>query len=63
METIDLKNHIDDRMDKLEEKLDNHLERISKVEAEVHFLRGSIKYGLTAAITILGSIFSWYMSK
>lgn len=63
METIELKDHIDSRMDKLEVKLDNHLERISKVESEVNFLRGSIKYSLTAVITIIGSMISWYLSK
>lgn len=63
METIDLKNHIDDRMDKLESKLDSHLQRITKVETEVNWLRGSIKFGLTAIITIAGSIISWFITR
>lgn len=58
-----LKAHIDTRLDKLEGKLDDHMQRITKVETEVSFLRGSIKYGLTIVVTIVGSIVSYFMHK
>lgn len=63
MDNLELKNHIDARLDKLEGKLDDHMQRITKVETEVNYLRGSIKYGLTIIVTIVGSVISYFMNK
>ncbi len=45
--------HLDRRFDKLEEKLDKHLERISKAEVEVNWLKTASKY---LAIVVLGVV-------
>lgn len=61
MELRDLKEHLDSRLDKIEsqlekadEKLDNHLERISKAEADISWLRGHTKLVMTLILTALG---------
>lgn len=43
MDVKDLASHIDGRLDRIEGKLDNHLERIATVEATVHSVRGQVK--------------------
>lgn len=61
----DLREHLDDRLDKLEGKLDNHLERISKAETSIDWIRGHLKVSLTIAITIVtglaGTLFKYFI--
>lgn len=58
-----LREHIDTRLDKLEDKLDAHLERISatenrlsKSETDIHWIRGSIKIGVTLLLAALSGL-------
>lgn len=53
MEINDLKQHLDTRLDKLEGKLDNHLERISKAEVSIDWLRGHVKISTTFVLSAL----------
>ncbi len=50
---------IEAKIDRIDEKLDNHLERIAKAETSLEGVRGSIKIGLTLILTIAG----WLISK
>lgn len=45
-----------DKLDSIEAKLDNHLERIAKVESDIHWLRGSAKIAVTTTIGVVGYI-------
>jgi len=56
-----LKNHFDGRFDRLEDKLDvhdekltNHLERLSKAEEAIQWLRGHVKIVTTIGISVAG---------
>lgn len=53
MEINQLKDHIDTRLDLIEGKLDNHLERISKVEVN----QAWIKHGFLAVLGWIVSTF------
>jgi hypothetical protein len=54
MERENLQAHLDKRFDRLEEKLDDHLGRISKAETEIHWIKGASKLALTLVISALG---------
>lgn len=67
-ELKELKAHIDARLDRIEGKMDNHLDRISQVEvetakqqAEISWVKGSMRLGITILLTLIGSILSLYM--
>jgi archaellum component FlaC len=53
----------DDRFDRLEGKidgigvkLDDHLERLSKTEESIVWLKGHVKFTLSIAIAVVGSL-------
>ena len=61
MDFEQLKNHFDGRFDRLEDKLDvhdekltNHLERLSKAEEAIQWLRGHVKIVTTIGISVAG---------
>lgn len=61
MDTKDLQEHLDNRFDALdsrfervEAKLDNHLERLSKAEASIEWLRGNVKIVTTIILATAG---------
>lgn len=47
-------NHIDTRFDRLEEKVDNHLERISKSEATIEWMKGHLQTGIIIFLAVCG---------
>jgi len=51
-----LLTHMNSRFDRLETKLDSHLERISIAEADIGWLKGSAKVAITIGIAVLGFI-------
>lgn len=60
MELNELKQHIDTRLDKLDSKLermedkqDKHLERITAAEVSINWLRGSVKVGVTVLLAVV----------
>lgn len=60
MQLSELKAHLDGRLDKIEDsvryldqKLDNHLERISKAEASIEWIRGHLKVSVSILIAAL----------
>lgn len=44
------------RFDRLETKVDSHLERISQTEIEVSWLKGHVKLATTVFIAVSGAI-------
>lgn len=66
MDLHDLKTHLDNRIDRLEEKLDDHLSRISKAETSIEWLRGHVKYSvsiLMAALTGMAGALYHFITK
>jgi hypothetical protein len=53
---------MDGRFDALETKLDNHLERISKTEVAIEWLRGHVRLVTTIGITIVGFLLAHYFN-
>jgi len=43
-----------ERLEKIEEKLDSHLERVSKLEKDVEWLRGHLTIATSIFLGILG---------
>lgn len=56
MNLNDLQSHLDSRLDRLEDKLDNHLERISRAETSIEWLRGHANIATTLLITALSGL-------
>jgi ribosome-associated translation inhibitor RaiA len=54
MELIDLQQHIDKRIDKLEKKLDRHIEVTTTNAADLAWVKGSVKISITLAIAMIG---------
>lgn len=66
----DLQRHIDDRFDKLDNrlervelKLDDHLSRLSRAEASIEWLKGHARLVLTIVLAAAGFLASLYFSK
>jgi quinol-cytochrome oxidoreductase complex cytochrome b subunit len=66
----ELKQHLDDRFDsvdkrleRVEEKLDDHLGRLSTAEASIEWLRGHVKIFTTIIIASAGFLASLYFKK
>ncbi len=67
MNVSDLKEHLDRRLDGLSselkdeikglsEKVDNHLERISKAETSIEWIRGHLRISVTLLISALTGV-------
>ena len=61
MDRIDLKNHLDSRLDRIEDKLDNHLGRISKAEEAIMWMKGHLKIATTFFLTIVSGLAAAYL--
>ena len=55
-----LREHMDARFDKVEGKLDNHLDRLSKAEEAIMWMRGHLKVTTMIVISIAGWVASRY---
>lgn len=66
----ELKQHLDERFDRVdarltrvEEKLDDHLQRLSTAEASIEWLRGHAKIFTTIILAAAGFLASLYFNK
>lgn len=50
---------IDSRLERIEGKLDNHLERVAKLEEAITSMRGSIKLVFTVIIAAVSAAFAY----
>ncbi len=73
MDLHDLREHLDGRLDsvrddmvRIEGKLDNHLERISKAETSIEWIRGHLRISVTILIAALtglaGALYNYVIS-
>jgi len=54
---------IEEKIDKLDDKLDAHLERLSKAETHIEHLRGHLKVSTTIFMSIVGVLALSYWDK
>lgn len=52
----ELREHLDDRLDTIEDKLDDHLERIAKAETNIQWLSGHAKIVVSIVTATLGGL-------
>jgi hypothetical protein len=50
-------------LDRVEAKLDDHLQRLSSAEASIEWLRGHAKLSVTVVLTVGGFLASLYFTK
>jgi hypothetical protein len=67
---VELKQHLDDRFDRVDErlsrvedKLDDHLARLSAAEASIEWLKGHAKLTVTIILAAGGFLASLYFTK
>ncbi len=67
MSESELRQHLDDRFDKVddrlrrvEDKLDDHLQRLSTAEASIEWLKGHAKIMVTIIVAAAGFLASLY---
>ncbi len=61
MDFKDFKDHMDARLDKIEDKLDNHVERIAKAETSIQSINGHLNIAVGLFVSVfLGLITSLY---
>lgn len=46
-------DRIEKKLDKMDDKLDNHLSRLSRAETSIEWLRGHVKVTITLILTAL----------
>ena len=49
-------DHMDHRLDRIEEKLDSHLERVAALEANTKNMQGSIKWLFSIFVSTISTI-------
>lgn len=49
------------RLERIEDKLDNHLQRVSKAEQDIEWMRGGMKLAVITFLGILGGIGTYIM--
>lgn len=54
MDLRDFKN----QLDRIEAKLDSHMERIAKTETDMKWVKGAVKIGMTLILTALSGLIS-----
>ena len=63
MELEILRQHMDARFDRLEDKVDNHLERLSKAEAAIEWLKGHVKFTTAVGLAVVGTVMTWWFTR
>lgn len=64
MNLKDFQNHVDSRFDRVENKIDNHLERLSKAEESIIWIRGHLKISTSLFMAVvLAAILTYFNLK
>lgn len=56
LQISELKEHLDTRLDRIEEKLGDHLERISKAEEAITWIKGHLKISVSLLLAALSGV-------
>lgn len=55
---------INNKLDRISDKLDNHLERIAVVESDVNWLKGHVKVSISSLLAVVtGAILYWITGR
>lgn len=68
MDTEQLNNRqlldaLDERLDRIELKLDDHLERVSKAETSINWIQGHLKVATTILLSFIGATITYFINK
>ena len=58
---MDLRQHLDARLDRIEGKLDTHLDRISRSEEAIAWLKGHVQFVTAIGIALVGGISTYIL--
>lgn len=62
MDIKDQLNKISNKLDSIDSKLDAHLERISKAEEAILWIRGHLRVSTTIFLAISGTLALWWFN-
>ncbi len=60
MEIKDLADRVDERLNRIEEKLDMHIQGSITNAADIHWIKGYIRLSTSVILTILGAVFTYF---
>lgn len=63
MSDIELRNYLASRFDRIDDKLDSHLNRLAKVETTVKHQQGFIKTIIAVIVAMVGSVVSYITNR
>lgn len=55
-------DRIYNQLDRIEDKLDSHLERLSKAEEAIIWMKGHVKISITILVTICGFLTTYLLN-
>lgn len=56
-------DRVEVKLDKVIQRLDTHLERLTRAEESIIFIKGHLKFTLSLAIAIIGSLAGYLINK
>lgn len=54
---------LDERLDRIEQKLDNHLERVTRAETSINWIQGHLRIATTILISFIGAAVTYFINK
>lgn len=63
MDLDSLRQHMDNRFDRLEGKVDSHLDRIAQSETDISWLKGHVKFTTAVGLSVVGTVVAWWFVK
>ena len=63
MNLDDFRSHVDQRLDRLENKLDDHLQRLTAAEVALEFVKGHLKITTAIGIAVVGTLAAWWFTQ
>lgn len=54
---------LDERLDRIEQKLDNHLERVTRAETSINWIQGHLRVATAILISFIGAAVTYLFNK